>query len=221
MGSQNSEWLELAEAAEMLGVHFTTLRRWADQGKIAFVRTPTGRRRFRRTVIQGMAKGSSTPSEEKTIAPSEMQTLDFARHTAQDLAHQPGSWMETMSPEQRLAFRYSGQRLLALLMQITAREDPEPVLSEAHRLAKDYGELCFRSGMMATDLVQAFLFFRRSILDSIHATTPGGNVNDPEGQRLFKRANDFFDMFLLITLDQYIKLDYQRLGANASSPHAP
>lgn len=38
--------LRLAEAATMLGVHPETLRRWADEGKVAFARTPGGERRF-------------------------------------------------------------------------------------------------------------------------------------------------------------------------------
>jgi len=38
--------MRLAEAAEMLGVHPETLRRWADEGKVPYVRTPGGERRF-------------------------------------------------------------------------------------------------------------------------------------------------------------------------------
>lgn len=40
--------LRLGEAAEILEVHPDTVRRWADQGKVPFVRTPGGERRFRR-----------------------------------------------------------------------------------------------------------------------------------------------------------------------------
>lgn len=38
--------LRLAEAAAKLSVHPETLRRWADEGKVPFVRTPGGERRF-------------------------------------------------------------------------------------------------------------------------------------------------------------------------------
>ena len=38
--------LRLAEAAQMIHVHPETLRRWADDGKVPFVRTPGGQRRF-------------------------------------------------------------------------------------------------------------------------------------------------------------------------------
>jgi len=43
--------LRLAEAASILGVRPETLRRWADEGKVPFVRTPGGERRFRREDI--------------------------------------------------------------------------------------------------------------------------------------------------------------------------
>ena len=41
-----TQWLALKEARDFLGVHFTTLRSWADAGDIAVFRTPGGHRRF-------------------------------------------------------------------------------------------------------------------------------------------------------------------------------
>src|SRR3954471_2848897 len=40
------QWLTLKEASEFLGIHFTTLRHWADGGSIRVFRTPGGHRRF-------------------------------------------------------------------------------------------------------------------------------------------------------------------------------
>ena len=47
MSPDQMDWLSLAEASEWLGVHPTTLRRWADAGQIPCFRTPGGHRRFR------------------------------------------------------------------------------------------------------------------------------------------------------------------------------
>jgi excisionase family DNA binding protein len=44
--------LDLSEAAALLGVSADTLRRYADDGKIEFRRTPGGRRRFRPAEIE-------------------------------------------------------------------------------------------------------------------------------------------------------------------------
>ena len=44
--SIRGHWLSLKEASELLGIHFTTLRKWADDGEIRVFRTPGGHRRF-------------------------------------------------------------------------------------------------------------------------------------------------------------------------------
>lgn len=43
--------LRVAEAAARIGIHPDTLRRWADSGRIASVRYPTGERRFDPLII--------------------------------------------------------------------------------------------------------------------------------------------------------------------------
>lgn len=52
----DADMLLLGPAAEMLGVHPDTLRRWADAGRVPVSRTPTNQRRFLvrdlRTLIQ-------------------------------------------------------------------------------------------------------------------------------------------------------------------------
>jgi excisionase family DNA binding protein len=48
----DSEWLTTAEAARMLGVHVSTLRRWSDLGLVPTLRMgQAGKRRYRRTDI--------------------------------------------------------------------------------------------------------------------------------------------------------------------------
>ena len=207
--SLNKEWYELAEAAHLLGVHFTTLRRWADAGKIAHMRTPGGRRKFHRSVLAAwLTSGQQVAQEpQSTMAPLEMQTLKVTRENTQALAKRGSNWMELISPEQRMAFRYSGQRMLALMMQVIAHQDAEPFMAEARHVALDYSEMAFRAGLTSSQLVEAFLFFRRSILVSLHATSSLSSSHDPEGQRLFERANDFFDLFLMTTLDHFLKLN--------------
>src|SRR5690554_3686476 len=48
MASPQHDWLTLTQAAELLGVHPSTLRRWANAGKVPVHLTPGGHRRFRR-----------------------------------------------------------------------------------------------------------------------------------------------------------------------------
>jgi excisionase family DNA binding protein len=46
------DWLTLGQAASFLGVAQSTLRKWADQGRVPGIRTPGGHRRFRRSDLE-------------------------------------------------------------------------------------------------------------------------------------------------------------------------
>ena len=46
MNEEEERYLTAKQAARMLGVHPITLYRWAKEGKIKYVRTPTGRLRY-------------------------------------------------------------------------------------------------------------------------------------------------------------------------------
>jgi excisionase family DNA binding protein len=48
--------LTITEAARGLGIHVSTLRRWADSGQIAVVRLPSGYRRFEPAVVEQKRK---------------------------------------------------------------------------------------------------------------------------------------------------------------------
>ncbi|NJM08455.1 helix-turn-helix domain-containing protein [Candidatus Gracilibacteria bacterium] len=56
--------LSLAEASKRLGVHATTLRRWADAGAIPVYMTPGGHRRFASGDIEALIAGERQHSHE-------------------------------------------------------------------------------------------------------------------------------------------------------------
>ena len=55
----NSEWLRVQQAADLLGVSASTVRRWADGGRIASRRTPSNQRRFSVDDLAAVAADSS------------------------------------------------------------------------------------------------------------------------------------------------------------------
>jgi excisionase family DNA binding protein len=203
----NAEWLELSEAAHLLGVHQSTLRRWADAGKVAFIRTLSGHRRFERASIelarQEMVKSPAHRASEKM----ESKSLILARQHSSDLSTYKGGWFRKLSEEQILLFRYSGQRLLGLMMQYISRsEGAETFLDEARNVASDYGMICFNAGLSVSETAEAFLHFRRSILESVIATSGLSGPNDQDGHRIFLKTSDFYDALLVATIDNYAKL---------------
>lgn len=58
-----SPWLGLAEAVEVLGVHESTVRRWADRGAIKTIRTPGNQRRFSREDCERIARDGYVDTE--------------------------------------------------------------------------------------------------------------------------------------------------------------
>src|SRR5512132_4054639 len=88
--SDTDSWLELSEAAHFLGVHFTTLRRWADAGQVPCIRTPGGRRRFALSDLQqfldGLRQKQANQIATHALVPIEARTLDVARRQLSEAA---------------------------------------------------------------------------------------------------------------------------------------
>ena len=63
------EWVSLSKAASLLGIHSTTLRRWADDGQIPFMLTPGGHRRFSLADINQFAANRRQVQSPGTIEP--------------------------------------------------------------------------------------------------------------------------------------------------------
>jgi len=61
-----SEYVKVAEAAEILGVSQGTVRAWAEAGKIPMRRNPAnGYRLFRRADLEGFLRKISKPAKPK------------------------------------------------------------------------------------------------------------------------------------------------------------
>jgi excisionase family DNA binding protein len=166
--SEAHTWLELSDAAQYLGVHFTTLRRWADAGQIACTRTPGGRRRFALRALDAFLQASTTggPVESGLALFQPMQqAIDHTRQSVRGLdASQP--WLSRLDEEQRLRLKGTGQRLMILLLQFNSRaEGGEAFLEEGKRIAREYGLICASVGLSLPETVQVFQFFRRSVLE--------------------------------------------------------
>ena len=196
-------WLKLGEAADYLGVHFTTLRRWADDGKVPCIRTPGGRRRFKKAELDAFVK-SLRQGESGT--PMALQTLE-RRVTVNRPAHsgvRDEPWYGRLDESQRLAMRAEGQQLMAVLMQYATRiNGGDAFLEEGQRLAVHYGEVCHSVGLSLTETVRAFILVRRSISDSVYQAGALAGPPDTETWRLYERTNHFLDTMLLTIVDAF------------------
>jgi excisionase family DNA binding protein len=196
-------WLRLGEAAEYLGVHPATLRRWADEGQVSCIRTPGGRRRFARSKLDAFL---ASLSDESSGASNAIEAFTHAPISGSEghpnLRDEP--WYGRIDDARRSAFRRQGQRLMAALMHYAARDDAgETYLDEGSRLAQEYAQLFVNAGLSMPDTVHAFMLVKRSITESLHETGSLNGTPDAATWRIYKRTHDFLDHVLLAMVRVY------------------
>lgn len=191
----DSSWLSLSEASKRLGIHFTTLRRWADQGLIEHMRTPGGKRKFSARAIDEFLERRRAPTQNlKAIEVLKDRTLVQTRSEIQNYKQLRPAWYANISEEQRKLMRATGNKLIALMFQYCSREsEGEIFLEEGKRIGKLYGRFSASMGLTLEDCIRTFLFFSQSMLGSMHETGALQGMADYNSQRLFQRMNFFLD----------------------------
>jgi excisionase family DNA binding protein len=196
-------WLELSAAADYIGVHFTTLRRWADDGKVPCIRTPGGRRRFKKAELDAFVASLRQGERPESTALQRLERRVSAGQTGH-IGVQNEPWYNRLDDTQRMAMRAEGQQLMAVLMQYATRTNGGGVfLEQGRRLAVHYGEVCHSVGLSLVETVRAFILVRRSITDSVYEAGSLAGPPDEETWRLYDRMNQFLDMMLLTILEAY------------------
>ena len=61
------EWISTKKAKSLLGVGSTTIKRWADDGTLASMRTPGGHRRFRRDAVERLLRQQPATGKDLEI----------------------------------------------------------------------------------------------------------------------------------------------------------
>lgn len=203
--AQENEWLSLGEAAEILGVHPSTLRHWADSGDLPFQRTPGGHRRFRRGDLQQWAL-----RKEHDLAPAEARlmlqsALGRARLEIGEGQLHGQAWYDAMDEESRRTHRRLGRRLLELLSSyLTEPEDYEKLRAEVRIIGKEYAQLSQHEDLSLSNSVRAFLFFRDLLLDSVLQFAEMLSLRTPLdwGER-FRQVYTVTDDLMLALIEEY------------------
>ena len=164
--------MSLGAVSRALGINDATLRQWADRGRLPVYRTPGGHRRFLREDVEAlMQERSSGPA---AIVPHgddpEAPVLRRIRRKLSQIDLSQQSWMESFQAEGRDRMRLFGRRLLSLLLQNRLNGNSRrrgETLSETHMLGHEYGSEMAARGVPLTDSVQAFLFFRQAVVETV------------------------------------------------------
>jgi excisionase family DNA binding protein len=201
--TDRTEWLSLSEASDLIGVHPSTLRRWADAGTIHCTRTPGGHRRFQRGALQRFL-ADRRPDEEARTGDAVPAAID-----------EDGVKLEAMMRRQWHApfvraevvgrMRELGQRLLGLLIQyLTRREDDERFLKEGREIGYDYGHESYAADIELLDAVEAFLYFRINFSQTASQMPTTAKLTDGhESIRFHMRMDRFMNAVLLGLIAAY------------------
>jgi excisionase family DNA binding protein len=203
-GQPHDRWLSLTAAAERLGVHPTTLRRWADSGDITVMFTPGGHRRFLESDLDDFAaKRRSMVGHNQVAAEWADRALQTTRQEIVSRSGEP--WLAAFDNGARDRNRRMGQKLLGLTMQyISASEADLPLLQEqAHTLAQDYGRMAWESGLPLTEALEATLFFRDLLVETALQMPENMPIKPEANVRLMRKINQLLNIIQLQIAEVY------------------
>ncbi len=204
--SNDETWLTLSEAAELLNVHPTTLRRWANSGDIPTLVTPGGHRRFAATDLARFARERSALRNVNSL--TGLWATKALAYTRQDaMARRKESWLIYFDEEARNRNRMLGQQLMGLTLQYLSSESSEEtstaILEEAKRIGRQYAENARSQGLPLRATLEASIFFRDSLIETALQLPESANIRPEANMRLLRRVNALLNAVHLAVADVY------------------
>jgi excisionase family DNA binding protein len=201
-----SDWVGLGEASRVLGISHGTLRRWADEGRVAVFITPGGHRRFSRRTLRSIlpAPRSRRPSLERLGASPDRMVRAYrparAHHAIADVSR---PWLEALVDSDRDDFRARGRAIVSALLAHLDAADPDGEkarLQEACQLAAEHGRRVAELGASMTDAVETFLRFRSPFVAELAGIARQRVLDTREATELLIAAEGAMDRLLVATM---------------------
>ena len=198
-----AQWLTLSQAAAQLGVHSTTLRRWADNGDIPFMLTPGGHRRFSSADIRTFSK--ERRHLQRTQGVEQIWAERALVETRQQIAaKRDRNWLANYDHDRREEHRVLGRQLMGLTLQFVS--DPNSngsILEQAHRVGLEYGRLAREENLPLTDALQAAMFFRDMLVETALQLPESTRIQPQANVRLMRRINKLLNTVNLAIAEVY------------------
>jgi len=214
---RTGRWLSLGPASLLLGIDPDTLRRWADEGRVAAWTTPGGHRRFDRAAIERLTvdRRGPVPRQLTSLGASPARlTRVYRRHYASDT---PGDAPSATNPTplvdaQRDAFRRDGRRLIAVLVAFLDA-DPSDA-STRDRLETEAGAIVdaqaarlAEGGASLTVAVSRFVAARQPFLAELSGIGRRRSLDPARLADLYGNATALLDRLLLRFVETYGRAD--------------
>jgi len=200
----NNEWLSLQGAADLLGVHPSTVRLWSDKGVLPTHRTSGGHRRYRRDDVLLWAK----TAREVRVEPEGIMRLAMKNVRIQigEANLESESWYQKLNEEARRQYRESARSLSQGLMAYLTSEDKDD--AEAHAIGYDYASRARRYGLSEVDAVRALVFFRNALIESVMKVYREANILSGKAwEDILHNMHTFTDHILISLLETFHKLE--------------
>jgi excisionase family DNA binding protein len=203
---RDARWLSLGPASRLLGIDPDTLRRWADQGRVASWTTPGGHRRFERSALERLvaARRSTRGQVLSTLGGSpERLAKAYRRYYAVDpaTAGRGGPTGGTADAD-REAHRRDGRRLIAALL---AYLDADPrdtrtraqLEGDAEAIVDDQARRLAAGGVGLTESVSGFVAARGPFLAELAGLGYRRSLDPGRLAALYGDASSVLDRLLL------------------------
>lgn len=204
MPKQDTEWLSLRHAADILGVHPATVRNWADEGKIGSRRTAGKHRRFSRADLERFAQA------QPDVQPIEVQLIlqNALGSTRMQIGEHANlsqiEWYSLMSEATREKMRHQGRAVLEGLREYLGKNAPDPLLSTAINLGKSYAELLIADDLTLPQATRGFLYFSDFVVNAILTWSELSQPRNPsEWANLLRQVNTYINTMLLSIIEYY------------------
>ncbi|WP_420454005.1 excisionase family DNA-binding protein [Rubrivirga sp.] len=202
--------LSVSAAAERLGVHVGTVRRWTDDGRLPEVRTAGGHRRIPVEAVERLRRerGAPEPSAPAHVV-ADPEGQAWAEHAVVHTRYEVRSnadapWNRAFEGADRSHRRETGRQLVGLLLRHVADQgDPEARDAEVRRLAWGYALDMKDRGLPLTEALRATLFFRDVLTESTAYYPRFEEQPQADQIALMRRVNGFMNDVQLTIASAY------------------
>jgi len=192
------DWISIGRACQMLGVNPATLRQWTTTGKVRVYRTPGGHRRYSRSEIAALSQAVAEPTDASLTQNIINQLRSRYRGMRQSSAAQP-DWVDRLDPAVRGRFHGLGDELLERLGEYLTARGPrqrQRALARGWEIAAQYGQVAKEAGMDTSQAVNAYLRYRRPLLDVLARSLAAHPQLSGQLGRIMRDAERFMDEVL-------------------------
>jgi excisionase family DNA binding protein len=192
-----TEWVSIGRACQILGVNAATLRQWTTDGRLRSYRTPGGHRRFSLAELTALSQSGDAPPEELTdtlIGQLRSRYRGMARSS-----HSQQGWWQSLPTPLRERFHELGEEVLVKLgAALSARSlrERQRAASEGRDIGVRYAALAREAGVDTAQGVEAYLAFRRPLLDVLARALAAHPALGEQLGRLMREAERFMDEVL-------------------------